>query len=489
MTTFPDVPFVDGQIFTPEVAYLAYHQQFGDSLDQSLLGNHPGITDTQLSDDTSAIKARVASVLNAFVTTIVSGLTVNVGSGVVALTDGSLVSKTSVNLTLPNNTTSFVHIDLSGVITHSTSLPVVCYPIARVVTSGGSISSVSDLRNIGIRSIVPRAASIRSFGGVNNTDIICDINTDLTSGLIHCRDFIIPSGVQVTVPGWLRLHASRNVVIDGTLLVNPLSSGGSSLAFAHIALLSQGSQRGGGLGSGGDVYGWGIQPYGSGGLSGETLTYNTSTFVRTAAGGKGGGGVSIEAAGIISGSGTISCKGSDGSAGYSYTGSPTNTTPGFLAVGTSCVIYGSSGGSGGFVGLSSLAGVNFTGTVDVRGGNGGNTVSNVDKSWAGGGYPGSGGVIAITSPNYNLTGATLRLDAGLFGSSIQVNQGATVDGSGVWTIPLAGAATIRSPSGQGASFSTLGGRWAQSIVNTNVIATPLAAVAGTLTLRNFVPLG
>src|SRR5574338_1481023 len=114
MAIYPDIPFVDGQVWSPDLAYLAFHQSYGDSLDQDILGNHPGITDAQLSDVSTAIKARVATVLNPFTVSIVSGLTVNIASGTASLTDGTVITVAASNQVLPDNTTSFIYLDSSG---------------------------------------------------------------------------------------------------------------------------------------------------------------------------------------------------------------------------------------------------------------------------------------------------------------------------------------------------------------------------------------
>lgn len=489
MTTYPDTPFVDGQVWSPELAYLAFHQSYGDSLNQTYLGNHPGITDAQLSDGASAIKTRVSNVLNPLVITTVSGLTVNVGSGTVSLTDGTLVAIAATNLVMPDNATTYIYVDSTGTLTFGSSIPVICYPIGRVITSGGAITSTLDYRSLAIRRVAPRPYSIKSFGGVNSTDIVCTALTDLSDGLYYCRDFIVPSGVSITVPGYLRIYASRNVQIDGTLTVNPISDGGVSNLYSPDTTAGfRGYNRGSGLGSTGNTYQWGFQNYGSGGVSGEGFCNNAATFLAVPGGGKGGGLVLIEAAGTITGAGTISCKGSNGNGGYTYiNGSPTNTTPGYFEPTTSASIEGGAGGSGGFISLSSLTGVTFTGTLDVRGGNGGLSMTNITGHFAGGGCPGAGGVIVITSPSYNVSGATLQVAGGSFGTTQQLVTGATVSG-GVYTLPTANILSLYNGRA-GASFVSTGGYWVTTTSGSNKIATPVAASAGSTILRAYVPLG
>lgn len=489
MTTYPDIPFVDGQIYTPDIAYLAFHQSYGDSLDLELLGNHPGITDEQLSNVPTAIKTRVSNVLDPLQVKAVAGLTISYNSGIVALTDGSLVTIPAAQVVVGDNTTLYVYVDGVGAVIVATTLPVICRPLAKVVTSGGAITSITDLRALSIRQVAPRPASIKSFGGVSTSDIICTALTNLNDGLFYCRDFIVPSGVSVTVPGWLKIYASRNVVINGSLIINPISEGGdASVLIPSTTAGFRGLNKGNGLGNVGSVYGWGFQGYGSGGYSGYGITSNAITYILTPVGGKGGGGVVIEAGGTITGTGTISAKGSDGTGGYSYlNATPTNTTPGYFEPTTSASIIGSAGGSGGFVSLSALGGVVFSGTIDVRGGNGGLSMTNIATHFAGGGCPGAGGVVVITSPTYNISGATLQLTGGSFGTSQQLVTGATVS-SGVWTLPVAN--TTSNSSGQrGASFGVSGGYWNTATVGSNYILTPVASQTGLIVLRDYVPLG
>lgn len=489
MTTYPDIPFVDGQVWSPELAYLSFHQSYGDSLDQDLLGNHPGVTDAQLSDSSDAIKSRVRQVQDAFKTTLVSGLTVSVSSGIAVLTDGQMVSVITSNKIVADNATNYIYINDSGVVTVALALPVVCYPIAKVIASGGSISSIADLRSLAFRQVVPRPFSIKSFGGVNSVDIVCTALTDLTAGLYYCRDFIVPSGVGVSVPGGLKVIASRNVVIDGTLTVTPLVSGGDAIALNPDPSLSfRGSNRGDGLGSNGRVYGYGTQHYGSGGFSGSGLTDNVSTFIAVPGGGDGGGFIQIEAGGSITGGGTISCKGGNGKGGYTYVaGSPVVAVEGRFEVGTLGMLIGSSGGSGGLIALSALTEVDFDGTLDVRGGNGGLSNTNVTDTWAGGGCPGSGGSVVITAPSYNISGATVLISGGSFGTTVNLVTGGSESG-GVWTLPT--ASVVNKANGNiGGSFNTLGGFWEGVIGSPNTVLTPIAAESGVLILRDYIPLG
>lgn len=488
MPTYPDTPFTDGAPWTPDLAYLAFHQQFGDSLDQNILGNHPGITDAQLSDTNNSIKNRVSLALDPLSITQVNPLTVNVSSGTVALTNGNLVTVPGSNRVLPDNKTNYLFVDSAGALQVSDNLPVVCYPVATVITSGGSISTITDLRQIGIRRIVPRPLSIKSFGGVNGTDIICTALTDLSAGLFYCRDFIVPSGVSITVPGWLRVYASRNVAIDGTLIISPITDGGDSTSHTpSTEAIVRGLNKGNGLGNTGNKYGWGFQSYGSGGYSGSCYSTSNVTFMQTPQGGKGGGGLIIESAGTITGSGTIQCRGSDGTGGFTYiNGSPLVQTPGYFEPTTLASIYGSAGGSGGFISLSSLLGVQFSGTLDVRGGNGGLSMTNINLHFAGGGCPGSGGVIVITSPSYNISSATIQLGGGVFGATQHNVAGTTLSGS-VYTVPNTVAFLFTGRPG--ASYGTSGGAWTVSTSGGNSIVTPVPAQSGLLVLREFVPLG
>ena len=177
-------------------------------------------------------------------------------------------------------------------------------------------------------------------------------------------------------------------------------------------------QPGQGLGSTGNAYPWGAQPYGSGG-SGGTMFSDISSWAASAPGGAGGGCLWLEAAGSISLTGTILVKGSPGGQGGTYANSLGQPTLG--AGGARAGVTGSGGGSGGLCLLSSLTSIAVasTGTIDVSGGVGGNGFTYPSGAFyaiANGGYGGTGGYVVLMAPNVNTTGASINLNGGLGGA-------------------------------------------------------------------------
>lgn len=81
-------------------------------------------------------------VSNAFAIAPIAGLTANMSSGSIKLSNGTLASIPSQSLTFPNNATSIVFINDSGVVVVSATRPTIGYEIARVVTASNAITSV-----------------------------------------------------------------------------------------------------------------------------------------------------------------------------------------------------------------------------------------------------------------------------------------------------------------------------------------------------------
>lgn len=450
MPTYPATPFAAGDEFSAELAYLAFNQVFDDQT--QYLGHRPRIADTDLSNAAGQIKQRVAAIESAFNVTVSSGRTLLYQSGVVRLPDGSNLSVASGLVTAPDNSTNFVYINQVGSIVCDSNPPAIRVLLARVVTVSGQVSTLEDLRHPALRIIEPIVSSIKVFGGSNATDKVCTANEVLDQGFYYFRDFTVPTGITVTVDKWAKFFCSGKVDIQGTINVSTMTSGatqyatGVSSTQGNIGGLSGGgigAGSGSGTGSGGSAYPYAAQPYGSGGGLGFANT-TTSGNVTFGTAGKGGGGIWIEAAGVVSVSGSIFATGGNGNVGTINSGSAN--------------LSGSGGGSGGLVFLSSLksATVTATATIDVRGGSGATAVSNISGQGANGGSGGGGGQVVLVSPTNNTTGATILLTGG----SVGANAG---------TAPNLGG-------GGGGGFGGQGGQQA-------------AGSVGKLVVRPFVPIG
>jgi len=453
MVLLPNVPFADGDIVTPEVLNLAFNQVFDGQT--QYLGHYPLIVNTQLSGATGQVKQVVDSITSPFLVTYVSALTVNVASGVVATDLGTVTSVATSNIVLPDNKTTYIYLNTSGVVTSADRLPTVCRALAKGVTSGGVVTTLTDLRSLTYRSIGIDPQSALVFGGQSVTDKVCTAGENLTNGLYYFRDFTVPSGVTVTVPGYANIKCSGKIVIDGTLTVTPIVPGGAALSPATTSQIYN-ARPGTGLGTYGGVYPWGLQPYGSGGQAGQFLSTGVvPTVFSSGSGGNGGGGLKLEAAQGITVTGTINARGG-------------NAVTGALTSAATIVITGSAGGSGGCVIFTSKLGVTLspTSTINVQGGNGSNGFQAGTTPGAGGGG-GAGGVVVILCPTglANTTGSTINLTGGTSGLA-----STTIAGTG-YGAPV------------GAGFATAGGNASSSAT------TPIVAPSGTFILLADLPLG
>ncbi|XAI95716.1 tail collar protein [Dolichospermum phage Dfl-JY23] len=126
---------------------------------QDLLGHGLKIEDDSLSDDPEQLKARFYSWYNRFKVTINSGLILSVTQGVISVS-GNIISFPPQTINAINNSTSYVWIgktDIDPTITLrvSTELPDVSIALARVIAASGSITSVTDLRDVAVDILPP----------------------------------------------------------------------------------------------------------------------------------------------------------------------------------------------------------------------------------------------------------------------------------------------------------------------------------------------
>jgi hypothetical protein len=413
MPLIPNVPFADGTPYTAEIAYLAFNQVFDDNT--GYLGHKPRVVDTDLSNTAGQLKDRVDQATNSLVVTVFSGLTLAYRAGSVLLPTGVTVTIAAGQIVAPNNATSYVYVDTTGIVAVTTTLPVFRALMAVVTTVSGTVTSLVDNRQVSIQPVAPIAQAIKVFGGTNTTNKTA-VNAEVfSSGTYYYKDFTVPSGVTITVDKLAKFYCSGNVLIQGTVNVSTWSNGARSIVAVTTGIGISGGTSGGSPGSGApnNSYPWGALPYGSGGSHGYALGSPANTTTATASitfssAGYGGGGLQIEAAGTISVTGTISVKGGDAEQPVIETG--------FARV------SGNGGGSGGLCYLASLKSVTLAASavIDGRGGNGSNAVRNLtggETSGVNGGSGGGGGYIVLASPSINTTGSTLLLTGGAIGTS------------------------------------------------------------------------
>ena len=182
-----------------------------------------------------------------------------------------------------------------------------------------------------------------------------------------------------------------------------------------------------GLGNKKKKYSWQIQQYGSAGASGAFVSYpNTGNNnpVFAAKGGDGGGSFILQAAGPvkIANTGKILVDGDNGKAGSTKTIEDENTgliiiEHGEIGDGIAS-IFGSGGGSGGLIYLSSVISVTVRGDLSAKGGQGGDALQSpknkplTEVSPASGGHGGSGGYIVLVSNSIDTVGSDLNVTPG-----------------------------------------------------------------------------
>jgi microcystin-dependent protein len=142
-------------------------------------GHYPPLTDESLSPEPGNILNDFRSFTGALAATITNGLGISVAAGKVTLQNGQLVSFPTTQLNVANNSTQFVFVSALGQLEVQPTPPGTGILIAKVVTSGGAISLLEDLRprfNYGVGVITAPAVvaanpipsgSIMAFGGVN----------------------------------------------------------------------------------------------------------------------------------------------------------------------------------------------------------------------------------------------------------------------------------------------------------------------------------
>lgn len=456
MVDFPNVPFADGQAFTPELAYEAFYSpKFTGQT--HLLGHRAKLLNSEL--DPNGILLDVNTLQNGLKCSISNGLVVAYTAGVFLTATGTLQTVAAGQVVVPDNKTSFIYLTATGTIVASPQRDVLRVTLAQVVASGGSITSLTDYRHPATLRIQPPAYVLRSFGGQSTTPKVCTQGETLR-GVIECSTFTVPAGISVTVDKYCKVVASGDVTIYGTVTVSQQAPGAPTTQYGLLTVGGyMGYLAGQGLGNNGDPYNYSQQAYGSGG--GIGYIYNrpgnaTNSWGYLIKGGDGGGTFWVEAAGNITvySSATIAAIGSNGATPGSLDGTTTYQ----------CLATGSGGGSGGCIGLVSagLVTVQAGATIDVRGGNGGNgyihTPGYPSALYAAGGRGGSGGyLVTIGQQGVNTSGFTFLNAGGAMGSWVGIGTTPfTIVNATTYTIPVANFGV--GAGGIGAGFAGQGGR-------------------------------
>jgi microcystin-dependent protein len=159
--------FQDGDIFYAEDAnILGYPIVDG----QDILGHGAKVSDTFLDDAPNQIKARFYTWYNRFRVTPGTGLNVDVTNGLVNA-GGTVINIPPQSLVVADNSTSFIWIgrtvsDSAIALRQSLSLPSDSIPLARVVSSSGTVIGVTDLRDVTVDYLppsIPDAVPVGSF--------------------------------------------------------------------------------------------------------------------------------------------------------------------------------------------------------------------------------------------------------------------------------------------------------------------------------------
>ena len=491
----PNVPFSDGDSWTPDLAYQSFNSPVFDDQPQ-YLGHRGKILDAELSDNTGQIKDRVRFLEGSLKVTQESGLTVRYASGTISLMDNSVVTISSALLGVADNATTFIFIDRFGQPLSANRLPVIGIPLARVTAVNGQISQIFDLRHPNQKRVSPAPNAVQVFGGTSQVDRDIISGEYMSDGNYYFRDFRVPAGRNLFIVGSVNIFCSGNVNIEGNVEVLPVAPGVPQLSYHAHALGSVGGILGTGLGATGQPYPWAAQPYGSGGAHGNLQCNSGTASAYLGAGGAGGGGIKITAAGSISITGSISAVGYPGIPGGNFA---SGAAGGFTNV-SALAFGGSGGGSGGLINLSSLTSIYAApgARLWAFGGDGGEGSGICTTSTPILGIPGSGGgggYVVLQSPSTNISGSDVRLYGGTSGTPVMY----MVNGhANPLTQPTPGV--YKTPAPDVASRGGIGGAYAGAsvpVVTTQATESSIlyyyyqktVAGAGRLILLNATPIG
>lgn len=456
MVLLPNVPFVDGDIWEAKYANLAFNSPVFDGQTQ-YLGHRGQIQDAEL--DPAGTIARVKLMDTSLQVVPTTGLGVQIKPGYCRDYNNTLVLVPLTNLTAPDNATSYVYLDALASPGISVIIPTYSTVLSKVVTSGGTVTSATQFQRPEYARIIPASRQIKVFGGSSIVDKVCTAG-EVLPPVVVCRDFIVPSGVTVTIGAYCRVMC-QDFKVDGT--INGVSAiqgtGGATYAFTGGSGQS-GTVDGRGIGGGttskaSTAYIFLLQQYGSSGAGGG-LYYNTgfgNSAGVTSQGGLAGSGLYVEASRNITINGTVNVSGGNATAGT------TNNAAGIT-------ILGAGGGSGGTIVYICLGAVVFGASAvhNLKGGNGGAAVGALNSTSGCGGGGGGGGQLYVFCANTNPGASAIQITPGTKGADATGGGGALFPGGG-------GAA-----NGGVGGFTVSGGTYT-------------AATSGSFTINTEVPIG
>jgi hypothetical protein len=421
--------FSNGSVVSPAWLNSIQNLQFNKDAGEELFdGEYPRLTDDALSNSSDQIKSTFYTYYNRLSVYNSSGLVCDYYGGVVRQQSGESLTISPASITVADNATSYIYIGADGVVSTGSSLPPICYPMAKVVTSAGSVSTITDLRPQS--QIAPRPDVQKIFGGTGSEGDYSSSDGDVfDKGVYYYNNFDVNTAHTITVNKYAKIFVSGDCTIDGVVLVDAVPNGAQGWRTLVYNRQNVGGLPGRGIGGGSgsragttDSYNWFAQPYGSGGALGygsfrDTLNGSDSIEIVHGNGGNGGGGIWIECAGDLTINGTIKANGTN-----AVTPEVTGNYAGFCS--------GSGGGSGGTVVLSAAKSLTLSSSslIEAVGGdgsqgiaidvNGNSTTSPLNSvGVAGGGAGGGGGQIILLSPNTSAAGATLTVIGGTAGLS------------------------------------------------------------------------
>ena len=148
------------------------------------------------------------------------GLNIYVNSSVVLAPDNSVITIPARVFNLPDNTITWVSAvrsvgGLEYVVTPTA--PPTGVRLARVTTGSGQVISIQDMRYD--FPWLPTVSAIATFGGSSPVDYtVPPGQTQILSGVIECRNFLLPVNSTIQVRGSLTIRASGTVQLFGQVI-------------------------------------------------------------------------------------------------------------------------------------------------------------------------------------------------------------------------------------------------------------------------------
>lgn len=451
-----------GSVVTAAFLNALNNPQF-DGLD--LDGHRAPITDSEL--DPGGLIGRVAAQQDALKVTALTPTSVRVAAGAVSLPTGAVQTIATTDFTALQNGSYFVQVNSAGVPVIGTAVLPVSLVLAAVEVNGTTNPTITDYR----APIVPVRPNLTPvFGGTATTNLVVRSaganetvgdtayvtgtlsSPALLASTLQVKNLTIEAGAYATAAGYSRVEASGDVTIAGVLTVTPRINGGQGFTGTVRCPSNVYAQPGAGFGGASGhnagapaTYDYWVSMVGSGGASAfckasATLTafsdFTDSISCTIGNGGKGGGGLLIQAAGTVTLSGTITANGEAAQASTYSSGLGANQ---FLLIG------GAGGGSGGRIIVQSATTVNI-GLSTVLSANGGaGAVGYVTPAQSAsytcrGGGGGGGGFIMVNAPavtgfvaasgNFTASGGNAGANTGTGGNTLAGSPGGSCHGAG-----------------------------------------------------------